>query len=464
MSNNDRFLELAVQMNRISDSTKTFVMEEQRKLRRRGDNKRVGEILVENNLIDPASREEICQEQQRRRKAQLSRFRRIIPDLPSVIGLQFLVILLAMIGVIVARSQYSVPLESATEIAGFAAFCICTAIQYIAERRAARRSLLVSAYRVGRVFLLLMIILLVFYAISSLQSLGDIITVHPDDDSRSRVALWLTRFRFAFLILVLAVCALLLYSIWKFYSQRYVEARMGALKDLIIRVESTLRDRAILPEHRQSASIEIVLKGLRNILKLSPWDRAVRKVKFYRKTTSLTTVAYLEPEPQYRGFRIVEVAFPENAPDRARDAFRYLRGNYHPASLNEETFEHYKTLAKGENPKGWKERYLNFPGRHEYISACGWIFAKRETLFSKNALKCLAFDNYFIEDLKKKGYSKEELEWVEIHSFIGCPVFASDSSTAGVLLILKNVRSGFVPEDLESAIIASQIIGRILQR
>ncbi|HXU38958.1 MAG TPA: hypothetical protein VN937_21570 [Blastocatellia bacterium] len=422
---------------------------------------------MENNLVDAPTREQIYLEQQRRRTERSLGFGRIIHGMRSVIGGQLLVAVLAAACVVLAHFIYGVSVASASEVAGFCSFCVCTLLEYLAERPGSRRSLSFAAYKVGRVFALLFLISLVIYvlyAVYSLNNTGDIITVHPDLDSKSRVALWLSKFKSAFVTLVVAVCLLLLYAIWKFYSQRYVEARMGALKDMIIRVESTLRDRTLSPEHNQTVSIGIVLKGLRNILKLSPWDRLTRKLKFYRKTAGLITVAYLEPEQDNKVFRIVDVAFPENGPDRALEGFSYLRDNYRPAFLDEDTFRHFRDLAKGENPKGWRERYLNFSGRGKYISACGWIFAKRETLLSKDALRCLAFDNSFVDDLKQMGYSEKEIEWIEVHSFIGCPVFVSDNITAGVLMALKNVRSGFVPEDLESAVIASQLIGRILQR
>jgi hypothetical protein len=239
---------------------------------------------------------------------------------------------------------------------------------------------------------------------------------------------------------------------------------MGAIKDLFIRVESILHDRHLSVEERQRKSLALVLKSTRNIIQLSPWDRTIRLMKFYRKGACLTSALYFVPDNVQRRFYIQESVFPENVPDRVRDAYLIISQNHNPCFLDESEFERHKKLAKGNNPEGWQERFLNFAERSQFISVCGWIYEKKETLISRDADKCLAFDGSFIDKAKTiKGFSHKDKRWVDVKSFTGCIVNGPNGRVAGVLLVMKNIRGGLVPEDLEITIIASQLMGRILQ-
>jgi hypothetical protein len=96
-------------------------------------------------------------------------------------------------------------------------------------------------------------------------------------------------------------------------------------------------------------------------------------------------------------------------------------------------------------------------------SVCGWICDKKEILISADASKCLALDNSFLKKMEEEGFNSTVLQWVEVGSFVGCRIVGKDGVPTGVLLVIKNIRKGFPPEDLEVVITASQILGRILQ-
>jgi hypothetical protein len=454
---NDKFLSIAVQTGKINSETRKIALQRKRQRKLNQENIRVGEILIRDGLLTADERDEILAEQKRRRSVRLYRLRRFSPVAPSLVGQKLLVVIFAAMGVVIAK-RLGVPLDPATGIAAFFVLVAITALEYRAIHSATLsfiRSLIVCCgFLVVGAFV---------YSVFTLARLDEIAVLHNTPDSKVIVDAWLFRVKGSFLALAGAAAVLAGYSAWKFHSLRYTQARLGLMKDIIIRVEETLRDQTKTIKGRQAKAIGVVLKGLRNAIRLSLPDRTLRRFTFFFPGRDQITVLYFTPEPTERRFRLDRFAYPEGAPEKVREGFRWMQENHFPRFLDETRFNEMIQLAKGIDSHGWRQRYLNFHHRHEFISIRGWIYATKETLISRDASQCLAYDGRFFEGMKEgQGLTKGELSWITFGSFIGSPVLDSNGEVASVLIVAKSRNNMLEPEDLEISVLASQLIGRIL--
>lgn len=456
MLRGDKFLSIGVRNGKIKSDSRTYALRQQQHLRLDQRSVRVGEILIEAGLLTIGARDEILSEQAKIRSEMFYRLSQANVFRPSLIGQRLLVALVVAAGAAVAVLQFDVAVDPATGIAGIVTLVLFSLLEYRAVRSAAL-SVVRALMFVGILFFVVAFVFSVF----TFVKLDDIVTVHSFD-SQLQVATWIFRVRMALIGLVAAAGALLGYSVWKFHALRYNQARLGLMKDVIIRVENVLRDTTKPIETRREEAISFVLHGLRNAIRLSLPDRTLRRLPFSSKAKDQITVMYFIPEPHERFFRLNQVAYADDAPGQVRDAFSWMQENHFPKFLDEQGFEELIRLAKGVNPHGWRERYLNFPNRHDFISICGWIYAKKETLFSRDASQCLAYDGRYFEGMKARGLTKDELPWVTFGSFIGCPVSGQDGEVASILLVAKSRSHTLEAEDLEISILAGQLIGRVL--
>lgn len=456
MLQNDKFLSIGVQIGKIKPDSIRIALQNQKQRRLNQEHVLVGDILVNLGLLTNSSRDEILTEQTRRRAAPFHRLKRLTPA-PSLVGQRLLIVILATLSVVVAW-KLKVPLELATGIAGFALVVAITILEY--------RALHLPTLSFIRALMLcgaLFVLMAFLYAVFTFFRLNEIAELHAAPDSRAVVTSWLFRVKLGFLAMAAMTVALTTYSLWKFHGLRYTQARLGLMKDVIIRVEESMRDKTKAIEDQQAEAIMVVLKGLRNAIRLSLPDRTLRRFTVFFPGRDQITVMYFVPEPLERSFRLMKVAYPEDAPEKVRDGFAWMQQHHTPTFLDRDGFENMVRLAKGVNSKGWRRRYLNFPDRHELVSICGWIYATKETLFSRDASQCLAHDGRYFEGMRvAQGLTRDELTWITFGSFIACPVPSPDGGIAGVLIIAKSRNNALEPEDLEISVVASQLLGRIL--
>ncbi|MBD0370819.1 MAG: hypothetical protein ICV60_08300 [Pyrinomonadaceae bacterium] len=457
MPNHPKFLTLAVKMKKIDDSTRRLILNTQRRQKQQGyHHLRAGELLVQERFISEAERDEILRRQESLSKHRSSSFADTIPHSRSTLGWQIVVVFLAILAVAIACLKYDQPLELTIVVVSFIVYVLEAILQFVAGR-----SISLSLQRAAFSLLMLVVASLILFSVVSIVSLkhdpSHIANGHSEEEARIRTIM------FSFSAMTAAVSILLLYSLWKFHALRFSESRLGAIKDILIRVESTLRDESKTLDERQREAIQKVLKGLRNAIRLSLTERIMKLVSVFRSSFNQSRVLYYVKEPSDNLFHLYDAAYPERVSDEVRAAFNWIKRNHHPAPLNEEEFEKQKELARKINPNDWKKSYLKLPERYKHISVCGWIYDKQDILIATDASKCLALDSSFLRKMSDDGFDADILQWVEVGSFVGCRIVGKDGAPAGVLLVIKNIRKGFPPEDIEVVITASQILGRILQ-
>lgn len=441
-------------MRKITEATRILILNEQQR-RKREHHTRVGELLIQNKFIDAATRDQILLLQ--RSLGAASNVKENTSKPKSTVGRQALITFLSIFGVAIATLKYSVSLELAIVVAGFAGGVLETIFQYKSGR-----SLPLSIQRAVFPVIAFVVLALVVFAVFSIMTIKHdpahlVGGEHTAEEARIKtIAL-------AFTAMGLAVGMLLFYALWKFHALRFAESRLGATKDILIRVEAILSDNNKPLETRRAEAIQTVLKGLRNAIRLSLADRILRVVSIFRQSFNQARVLYFVHDAPTECFRLVDASYPEKVSEEVLEGFKWIEENHRPCLLNQTEFERLKEVAKLANPEDWKRAYLRMPERHHYISVCGWIHDKEEVLVSENASQCLALDNSFLRRMEDDGFGSNILQWLEIGSFVGCRIAGKDQKPGGVLLVIKNIRKGFPPEDLEVVIIASQILGRILQ-
>jgi hypothetical protein len=449
-----RFLSLAVKLGKINEATRAFILKEQRRRRLVGEHHaRAGDLLVENKILDQSNVDDILDKQNPKRENDLLTQQAEIPQQASTLWWQLVLAFVAIVAVVIAIFKAPERVELTIVVVSFVTYVLGIIAQLWAGR-----TLPHAVQRAALPLVALIALCLVIFAVVSILTMKHDHQV-PDPGERERVR----TITVAFSAMTAAVIILLIYSIWKFHALRFAESRLGATKDVLIRVESVLRDDRISIEERRHKAIQTVLKGLRNTIRLSPSDRILRLMSPFLPSFNQTRVLYFVPDVSMGGFRICDASYPEGVTDKVLEAFEWIRTHHKPVFLNEKEFERQKEIAKGISPKEWKKIYLNMPDRDQFISVCGWIYDKQETLIASNASTCLALDTSYLSKMEDVGFDSKVLEWLAVGSFVGCRIVGSAGEPAGVLLAIKNTNKGFPPEDLEVVITASQILGRILQ-
>lgn len=143
---------------------------------------------------------------------------------------------------------------------------------------------------------------------------------------------------------------------------------------------------------------------------------------------------------------------------------RIMVENHRPKPWNEKAFLAKVKMAKGKNPKGWRRRFLKMAREPEIGSVTGYVFSKHEVVICDDASECLAYDDSFLDQLKKAGYTDDDLTWLTVRSFITCPVPGDQAEPRGVLFVAKTYTHGFGPEDEEFTVAASELIATTLSR
>jgi hypothetical protein len=468
-----KFLRVAVDMGVISDQTRSSVLQQQEndKLMRH-PHRPVGEIMCELGYATADRLAEIVREQEERRRRGSGWFRRAfhregplqIPELATAA--------LAVVAVGVLWKRFGFHLSDAVQIGVFLSYLCSVAVASV------RLGELISAlYRTTRIYLVLVVPVLGLIAVGQLHTLKGAVPPkgHPD------VLSMFGRLQVLAIVGSIVILGLAAHAVWAARALRFAQARTGAVKDVLIRVQKILGDASRPEEERRNEATRLTLDSLRAMIPLHTWDWVRRLVFLNRPSAVATSVVLLVPtseaalpqnasktipisaaEPRdIRSFSAVASSYPPDTPQDVRVELVGVEREYRPVSLDEARFNERKKDAKGANPKGWRERFLNFTDRHEFVSAAGWVYAKRVFLVSPDAAKCLAFDNSHYEQLVKKGIPSSSLRWTRVRSFIACPVTSRSGSVLAVLLVYKNVRSGFVPEDQECVIAATGILSRI---
>lgn len=454
MLDRDKFLTLAIKLRKIDNHAKAVALNHQRRLRSIGQVRPVGEILVGAHLMDNSAIDEILKHQAEVRRGMASRIRALAPDAPSVVAQQAILAVTAVAGALLLHRFRSMSYGASFGLAG-AVLALAYPIHAFANQRS---SLLTFRKAVWFFFALLLVACIVYTAITvhGFTAVG----ADHSPEAAARVAGWLLHVRLAFAAMATALLLVLAYAAWKFHCQRVVECRVTLLKDILIRVENLLADKDVDKHERESRALSLVVKGLRNVFKIGLLDRLAARL---RPDRVLTTVLFLTPDEEGGDFTVRAAAFPESCPDRVKTAVDWLTAHHRPRFLDEDRYMAAKDSARGLKPQGWKARFLNFRDRHEYVSACGWMRAKKCTLISSDASQCLAFDHTHVEQVREAGLvSKEELRWFQVGSFIGSPVVTTDGDVDGIVLVLRNHKRIVAPEDLEVVTVASQVIRRVL--
>lgn len=336
---------------------------------------------------------------------------------------------------------------------------IVTFVVYVLEailQKIAGHTIILSLKRAALPFITILVLSLVIYATTSLLTMKHEHAETGDEAHR------IETIEFALAAMVVAVIILLFYSLWKFYCMQLAEGRLTEMKDILIRVESLARRSDLPIDDRKRKAIQIVLKGLRSAFRLQPTNQALRIPSLIFPTLNQIRVIFFVRDDSAEYFRIFEAAYPDDVPPRVQEAFEWTIEHHRPAVLNEVELEKLIKTAHQANPKNWEQAYLNLASRQHHVSICGWIYAKEEMLDFSNASSCLWLDTSYLRQMEEARFDADILQWLEVGSFIGCRVGASDKP-AGVLLTINNSRKGFPPEDRQLVVMASQIIGRIVQ-
>lgn len=438
--------------------------------------------------------EKVVAEQDRDRKQRSGDSGHSRPAIRPVPGIQVIIVCLSLAAATVAVYGFGASLGSTASVCSFCAYVAATFVQYRVNR-----SVLVAGYRVLRVFVVILIPLLAIHSAASLLEITAAVTQTTLSEElrllleeRTQHARWSLYALFSLFAMVVV------YAMWKLKSERFSEARVGTLKDMLVRVEEQLRSQAASPEDNRREALRIVLESLRSLIQLSPWNWALRLAWRIRHRSVVTSVVYLVPEeppaevshtvaesadaaqvettgassvavaPRIasrplgaRRFRILDAAFPQDAPEFARRQFEWIRQNHRPVALDRKQYDHWVAMARGDNPSGWEERFMNFSGRQDVISLTGWVYDSQELVISQEAEKCCAFDSSYVKGLASIGGAKADTKWIEVKSFIAAPVGSTCGEPSGVLLVMKNAPSGFAPEDAELVEAAIQLIQRV---
>jgi len=162
------------------------------------------------------------------------------------------------------------------------------------------------------------------------------------------------------------------------------------------------------------------------------------------------------------GFAPVASAYNRRAPASVTAMHRTLAEKHRPRRWNQDVFDERVRVAKGQDERGWRERYLKMERHPKMGSITGYVFDRQEVVVADDASECLAFDGSFWGQLKAEGYTDDDLRWVSVRSFVACPVPGDGDEPRGVLFVAKNYTHGFGPEDEEFVVAASQMIATVL--
>lgn len=475
----DRLLSIMVERGTITATDRNSVLQTQRN-RRLAEGKhpknRVGALIRELGL---AQRREVNEAL----AVQRERSRHKTPPSPDFHGFRIttsvraLAVVAAAIFVAVAASQ-GVAWGNAASVAGFALVVLSVIAEWIAERR------VVPALWKGLwVTLLLPVPVGLAIAYAHLGSLSEAAVGQGPAGAHDTADRTLTLVRRVIAVVLLSHAFGYAWAVWKHSLHKFAQARAGAIQDVIVHIERILHVGNDPMAERQDKAIREVVNAARTILSLSAWDRARCKVRSFFGRPNVTAVMYLVPfnstdaatgtaKPRsgrpsdvppatYNAFRVVASSFPLLREDirRIQD---WISDNHHPAALNKRVFDERIADAKRRSKRRWREEFLAYSDRKEWTSVTGWVHSEHATVESADASSCLAFDTSLGDQLLEEFDDIDDRRWFQVHSFVACPVFDTAHGARGVLLAIKNMRAGFVPEDREMLEFGALLIRRAL--
>src|SRR5262245_29835876 len=226
-------------------------------------------------------------------------------NLTSVKALHLYLAFISLIVVFVATLKCQIPIDKATEVTGFFAFILSIVIEYQSTL-----SFSLSLVRVIKAFSLVLSLLFILYALLSLYKLDEVLGMHGDTNTKEVVSNWIFKTRLATLSMLIPIFILSIYSVWKYHRLRYAEARLGELKDVIIRIERILKKNTPLSDRKEEA-MKLVLNGLRHIIRLTPSNQALSLVRYFRPATGQIALIYSIPNHSANNFQIKHIIYPD---------------------------------------------------------------------------------------------------------------------------------------------------------
>lgn len=302
----------------------------------------------------------------------------------------------------------------------------------------------------------------------SYHQLDESVRAHSDPVVRSQAADFSTPIRVGILATLAGLLMVFATAFWEQRATRYAESRLGVLKDILAQVEQTLSENAgTSPDQTRNQAIDLALDGLVGALRLSVWQAVTSPLRLIRRHFATIRAVTYKLGPTGTALRIDRTSYPPDTPLGVLDIYKWLEANYEPALLDEARYRSACDDAKGAGEKGWRKRFHDYPDRHKFVSAAGWVMVRGEVRFRPLASTCEVFDDRTWHDIrsgrkhvKNKPANKQDFRWVEVRSYIGCPIKAG-ATTTGVLFVSGNVAGAFVPEDQEVVIAVATIIERI---
>lgn len=459
-------LDSLVRLGYLTRQGQAYVLAVQRRLRRQGRYPRVGEIvrsleLAGSDDIEEAAvaQEHIVEVARGDRIRLFKKTRRPLVD-PLIIWLAALFVFLF------SHFAYALPAGATASVCGFLAAAGSAFVQYWANRQ-----WWASVFHVVRrglpIIMAGVVIWNVLHVLGGVAWVGEAYGLSQTpriEELRGWVSDLLLTVGLLTGVLLLAMA----YIAWKYRLQRFLESRSSLLANLMFRTRECMADRSKDLFERRRVTLDLILESVRNWTRLNGWDWLREKIPFFWPGPLETVVYYFVPESEEReegdkgNFKIAAVAWSRATPALADEMRESLVAHYRPGRWREDVFRERVRVAKGQDPRGWRDRYLKMARHPEMGSITGYVFDKQEVVVTDDASDCLAFDDSFWSRLKAAGYADDDLQWVSVRSFVACPVPGDGDEPRGVLFVAKNYTHGFGPEDEEFAVAASQMIATVL--
>lgn len=537
----------------LSRAGQAYVLAVQRRLAKRGDTERVGDIVRSLELADSEAIEEVAGGQEKEGQhgqTQQPFLRRVREPLKAPLTF-WLVAVVAFLGV---HFLCDVAAGTAASVCGFFAAAGSTLARFSIQRQwwPSLRHAIRAGVPIVAVCLVIWVVVHVAVALASvenahtlnreqltqllarLQVAGEEIEVANTGGLRGWVSGLLVAVGLLAGLFMMAVA----YIAWKGRVQRFLESRSSLLENLMFRTRECMADSSKDLDERKRIALDLILDTVRNWTRMNGWDWLREKTPFFWPAPLETTAYFLEPvspapSPTGRkrseaeeirvsgttegpgdgqappegivsqpaeseladqaadefdevgpalnalasdprapreapasgdgeGFAAVARAYNRRGPASVTAMHGILAERHRPRRWREEVFRERVRVAKGDDPRGWRDRYLKMARHPEMGSITGWVFDRQEVVVTDDASECLAFDDSFWSQLKAAGYGDDDLKWVSVRSFVACPVPGDGDEPRGVLLVAKNFTHGFGPEDEEFAVAASQMIATVL--
>jgi hypothetical protein len=116
-----------------------------------------------------------------------------------------------------------------------------------------------------------------------------------------------------------------------------------------------------------------------------------------------------------------------------------------PVQLQLGRYEDRVARCKAAGGDKWEELFRNQQDRSEFVSLTGYVYSKAQTVTSGNLDTCLVFDRGYLQIVK--DLPPDALDAFDFMSVIAVPVIDATRHPRGVLMALRRMSRGFIPED-----------------